>query len=80
MATSESGGSIKAQTKPLSPRVDDEIGRKIKFLQSFDFFKDFGKKSLMPIAVNMQQVNFSYGDYIQREGIAPKGLYLIKSG
>jgi hypothetical protein len=39
MATSESGGSIKAQTKPLSPRVDDEIGRKIKFLQSFDFFK-----------------------------------------
>jgi hypothetical protein len=34
----------------------------------------------MPIAVNMQQVNFSYGDYIQREGEIPKGLYLIKSG
>jgi CRP-like cAMP-binding protein len=34
----------------------------------------------MPIAVNMQQVNFSYGDYIQHEGKVPKGLYLIKSG
>ena len=34
----------------------------------------------MPIAVNMQQVNFSYGDYLQREGEVPKGLYLIKSG
>lgn len=34
----------------------------------------------MPIAVNMQQVNFGYGDYIQREGEVPKGLYIIKSG
>lgn len=34
----------------------------------------------MPIAVNMQQVNFQFGDYIQREGQVPKGLYLIKSG
>jgi CRP-like cAMP-binding protein len=37
-------------------------------------------KLLMPIAVNMQQVNFGFGDYIQREGTVPKGLYLIKSG
>ena len=34
----------------------------------------------MPIVLNMQQVNFSYGDYLQREGDVPKGLYLIKSG
>ena len=34
----------------------------------------------MPIAVNMQQVNFRYGDYLQKEGEVPKGLYLIKSG
>ena len=28
----------------------------------------------------MQQVNFRFGDYIQREGEVPKGMYLIKSG
>ena len=43
-------------------------------------FQEIPHKSLMPIAVNMQQVNFSYGDYIQREATLPKGLYLIKSG
>ena len=34
----------------------------------------------MPIALNMTQVNFRYGDYLLREGEVPRGLFLIKSG
>lgn len=61
--------------------MDNFIGKRIEFLKaSFDFLKAIDTKLLMPIAVNMQQVNFGFGDYIQREGTVPKGLYLIKSG
>ena len=28
----------------------------------------------------MQQVNYRFGDYIQREGQVPSGMVLIKSG
>lgn len=34
----------------------------------------------MPIASNMQQINFTYGDFLIKEGEIPKGLYIIKSG
>jgi len=35
---------------------------------------------LLPIASNMQQVNFAYGDFLIKEGEIPRGLFLIKSG
>jgi hypothetical protein len=34
----------------------------------------------MPVAISMQQVNFSYGQFLIKEGEVPKGLYLVKSG
>lgn len=59
----------------------NELGHKIDFLrETFDAFKKIPDIKLMPIALNMQQVNFGFGDYLQKEGEVPKGLYLIKSG
>lgn len=34
----------------------------------------------MPLALNLQVKKFTYGEFLQREGEVPKGLFLIKSG
>lgn len=69
------------ESKLLSVKDEDAIGKKIDFLKaSCEFFRGVDSKLLMPVAVSMQQVNFQFGDFIQKEGELPKGIYLIKSG
>ena len=48
----------------------------------YDFFKHPGlnKGALMPIAMNMHLLKFRYGEYLQKAGQVPRGMYLIKSG
>ena len=64
----------------LQGNFQEQLNQKIQFLMKYDFFSCCPAKVLMPIALNMQQVNFAYGDYLQREGEIPRGLFLIKSG
>lgn len=58
----------------------DELNQKIALLQSIPLFEEIDAQLLMPIACNMMPYEFSFGEYIIKEGELPKGLYIIKSG
>ncbi len=44
------------------------------------FFRDILPEQLFPLLCNMTRLDYSYGEFVVREGETPKGIYIIKKG
>ena len=75
----EAGFDLPAQPKE---QETEELHKRIAFLRSYDFFRGPGltAAALMPVAMNMTLLTFRYGEFVQRAGTVPDGMFLIKSG
>lgn len=58
----------------------DQLSKKISFLQSLTCFADVEAKYLMPIAVNIIPKTYAYGEFIIKKGEIPTGLHIIIEG
>jgi len=76
----------KPLTKPSTLSSDstseeqDQLSKKISFLQSFTCFADVEAKYLMPIALNIIPKTYAYGEFIIKKGEIPAGLHIIIEG
>ena len=77
----ESQASFDLTPQPKAQETE-ELHKRIAFLQSFDFFRNPGLTAavLLPVAMNMTLLKFRYGEFVQRAGTVPDGMFLIKSG
>lgn len=64
----------------LDKGQDGIIEKRIQFLANIDLFKDIDMHVLLPIANKLEIKRFRFGEFIIREGSAPKGLYIITKG
>ena len=58
----------------------DELTRKIAFLQKIPCFQDVDTKQLMPICLNIIPRTYSYGEFLIKQGEVPPGLMIIVKG
>lgn len=80
---------IQIQKPPIKPNTlssdstseeQDQLSKKISFLQSLTCFADVEAKYLMPIAVNIIPKTYAYGEFIIKKGEIPAGLHIIIEG
>lgn len=53
---------------------------RISFLSQIDIFKGIDMHVLLPLANNLEVKRYKIGEYILKEGRAPKGLFIITKG
>jgi CRP-like cAMP-binding protein len=58
----------------------EELEEKMNFLVKTLLFKGFSKKSLLPLALNLDKTCFKLNDIVLHQGELPKGLYLVMKG
>ena len=61
-------------------KLQDVFEKRIQFLMQIDLFKDFDMHVLLPLAFNLESCSYKLGEFILKEGQAPKGLYIITKG
>ena len=58
----------------------DKLSKRIEMLKRIPIFEEVDTKQLMPIALNIMPKNYSFGQYIVKQGEIPPGLVIIISG
>ena len=61
-------------------KLQDVFEKRIQFLMQIDLFRDFDMHVLLPLAFNLESCSYKLGEFILKEGLAPKGLYIITKG
>jgi CRP-like cAMP-binding protein len=60
--------------------LERNFERVLKFLQTMEIFRDQELQILLPLANNVVQKKFTFGEFIIKEGEVPRGLYMIVKG
>ena len=67
-------------TKIINEGLQDTFEKRLAFLSQIEIFKDIDMHVLLPLAYNLEVQKYRLGEYILREGQAPRGLYIVSKG
>lgn len=64
----------------LDQGLHGRIQERINFLTQIDLFRNIDMHVLLPIANKLEVLQYRFGEFIVKEGQAPKGLFIITKG
>ena len=67
-------------TSILNDGLQAKFEERIKFLSQIDIFRGIEMHILLPLANHLEVKRYKLGEYILREGQAPKGFFIITKG
>ena len=64
----------------INKGLQDTFTQRISFLSQIEIFEGIDVHLLLPLANNLEVRHYRLGDYILKEGQAPKGLFMVTKG